>query len=223
MPASPARPEPAPKIASARRSMSMLPTRRAPRGIWTAARVARPRLRVAQDPVGGGHQPSVTATIRTLEVRDHDAARRVGPDRDDVGRVGLGHRPPEDPRQVLERQEQAERADERHDDGRAAQRAVGDPLEEEADGGAGQDGEHRRHERRRLERDQQRVRQHAAQHVHAAVGDVDDPEDAVRQRQADRQQGIEAADREPVEDVLGEEAHAARATSPGRTAPAGTA
>ena len=120
---------------------------------------------------------------------------------------------PDDHRQMLEDDRQADRRDERREPRRVAQRPVRDALERVADGHA--DGHRHQHagdedrERRQSrvrpgDRRDHRKRHHRADHHDLAVREIDQLDDAVHHRVAERDDGVDAAERQPVDDLLQE-------------------
>ena len=182
---------------------------------------------------GGPHRPAEPGAVDEV----HQARQRDrGDDQDqdlhvvddgaeDVVRLAgqqdrerLVVRLPDDHRQRLQEQAHAHRGDQRRQARRVAQRPVGDLLDREV--------EHRADDDRRDQRDQQQrpARQaeagergddgparQRADHQHLAVGEVDQVDDPVDHRVAERDQRIDAAEHEAVDDLLDEDIHA-RAT-----------
>ena len=118
-------------------------------------------------------------------------------------------------RRVLEEERDAERGDQRGDPRRVAQRPVGEALDREAEQPRAEhrDDEHAGHQQRDRDRRVQRAaqeRQHAeadegADHVDVAVGEVQELQDPVDHRVAQRDQRVEAAEDDPVDGQLEEE------------------
>ena len=121
---------------------------------------------------------------------------------------------------VREEERDAERADQRRDPRGVAERPIGEALDHDA--------EHRAagHGRKRDQHQQQPGRHHRirrapqqleraeaderADHEHIAVGEVEELQDPVDERVAERDQGIDAAQREPVDRELDEGVHRCR-------------
>ena len=125
---------------------------------------------------------------------------------------------PDHERQVLQDDGHADGGDQRREPGRFAQRTVGDFLHpvgerhayEDSDDEAGENDQDRRqlHVRAEERRDH-RQRDHRADHHHFAVGKVDQADDAVDHGVAQRDQSIDAAQRQAVDDLLQKRVHGA--------------
>jgi hypothetical protein len=194
----------------------LTPMRAATRG-FSAGRAHRPAEAGAVDEV---HQPRQRQPggdeDQDLHVVDHRAEHhvRVAGQED---RVRLVVRLPDDHRQRLQQQAHPHRRDERREARRVAQRPVGDLLDREV--------ERRTDDHRRAQRDQEQCPARQAEsgergddgparqrtdHQHLAVGEVDQVDDPVDHRVAERDQRIDAAEHEPVDDLLDEGVHARR-------------
>ena len=121
---------------------------------------------------------------------------------------------------VGDEERDAERADQRRDPRRVAERPVGEALDRDAEhGAAGHRGE-RDQDQQQPDRDdrvgraaEQLERAEAderAHHEHVAVGEVQELEDAVDERVAECDQGVDAAERQAVQRELDEGVHAVR-------------
>jgi hypothetical protein len=122
---------------------------------------------------------------------------------------------PDDHRERLQQQAHADRGDQRGEPRRVAQRPVGDLLDREVEDRADDD--------RRDQRDQEQQPARQAQaahrdhhgparqrpdHQHVAVREVDQVDDAVDHRVAERDERVHAAQHQPVDDLLDERFHA---------------
>ncbi len=152
--------------------------------------------------------------------RERDEARRV---------VVTDVRAEQEQDCVLEEDGHAERGDQRCYARRLAQRLEGDALD--------RDGEDARSERRRSEHEHQRERhryrkgggpsepaQHAeadesTDHVHLALREIEQSQDAIHDRVAEREERVEASERQAVDQLLGEEVHGAVRGLPGGACP----
>jgi hypothetical protein len=119
---------------------------------------------------------------------------------------------------VLQEDRHADRGDQRREAARAAQRAVGDALERPAIGGVDDHREQQHRDDRDRhpadadgihdeERDQRHER---ADHEDLAVREIDHAHDAVDHRVADRDQPVDGAEGQPVDELLDEVLHAGR-------------
>jgi hypothetical protein len=106
-------------------------------------------------------------------------------------------------RRVLEGDADTERGQQEGDVRGAANGAVGDPLHQDADEDGGDDRQ-RRGDREGPAGEDEEDGGVAAEHQHLAVGEVDQPEDAEDHRQPDRDQGVDRAKAEGVDQLLGE-------------------
>jgi hypothetical protein len=116
-------------------------------------------------------------------------------------------------RDVLEDERHADRRDQRREPGRPAERPVRDELDRDIDEPAGEHGDGERSEERRDERggrradgqpervlrDDHRPGDHPAEHEHVTVREVDQLEDAVHERVAERDERVDRAVRQPDE------------------------
>ena len=100
--------------------------------------------------------------------------------------------------------------------GARAQRPVGDALERVADAHAhgnrdqhagGEDRDRRQAGMRADQRGDHRKGRHRADHHHLAVREIDELDDAVHHRVAERDHGVHAAEREAVDHLLQENVH----------------
>ena len=117
---------------------------------------------------------------------------------------------------MLQDDRQADRGDQRREPRRAPQRAVGDAFEREADRHAHRDRRERadQHDRERRQRragadqrDDDRVGDHRADHHHLAVREIDELDDPVDHRVAQRDDRVDAAERRAVDELLDEDVH----------------
>ena len=150
-----------------------------------------------------------------LDGQPADLQRRAGDDLDGRERqLALGARV-EQPDRLLEEDRDADGGDERCQPWRVPQRAVGEPLHDHRDGDRGDDrAEH--HDRQHPE-GQGALEERApggegpegADHEDLAVGEVDQLDDAVDHRVADRDQRVQRPEGQPVDQLLEELVHAA--------------
>jgi hypothetical protein len=144
-------------------------------------------------------------------------AREV--ERDDCDDLREGHRiaAPDDHRQVLQDDRKPDGGDQRRQSRRVAQRPVGDAFERvtyrharghrdehagckqdqrgQADVGAGQRGDHRHGD-------------HRPDHHHLAMGEIDELDDPVDHRVTQGHDGVDAAQREAIDQLLQQDVHA---------------
>jgi hypothetical protein len=143
--------------------------------------------------------------LERLRVRGAEDERVVGAE--------LG--PEEQEGAVLKEEGDAERADQWGNPGRVTQRPVGKPLDDDAEeaGGEHRGQEHEQDQRRERDVRRERAAEHRedavpdkrADHVHVAVREIQQLEDAVHHRVADRDQRVEAAQRYAADGELDEE------------------
>ena len=107
-------------------------------------------------------------------------------------------------RHRLEHRRHRERADEPRDVrvGAAAQRPERDPFEDEPEQPGDHDGDGQRHEDGNVGRPDERQRHEGREHEHRGVGEVQDVEDAEDERVAEREQRVDAAEEQSVDDLL---------------------
>ena len=128
--------------------------------------------------------------------------------------------PEQELHRVREEEGDPERADQRRDARRVAQRPVCEALDRDAeDGTAGHRGERDQDEeqpdrddgvRRAAEELEHPEADERPDHEHVAVGEVEELEDPVDERVPERDQGVDASEGEPVQGELGERVHAGR-------------
>ena len=156
----------------------------------------------------GGHQD------QDLHVVDDGAEDlvRLGRQQD---RERLVVRLPDDHGQRLQQQAHAHGRDERRQSRRVAKRPVGDLLDREVQRRANDDGgdqaDEKKQPARQAEAGQRRHHRPARQrahHQHIAVREVDEVDDPVDHRVAERHQCVDAAQNEAVDDLLDEDIHA---------------
>ena len=122
---------------------------------------------------------------------------------------------PDDQREVLQDDRQADRGDQRREARRAPQRPVGDALERVADAPCRR-GSRRARPRRTITSGGRPVcapasalitvkRDHRADHHDLAVREVDELDDAVDHRVAQRDDRVDAAERQAVDELLEED------------------
>jgi hypothetical protein len=121
---------------------------------------------------------------------------------------------PDHQREVLQDDRDADGGDQRREARRLAQRPVRDPFHGVADRHAQRDrargGQHDDGDRRQARSGQQvdhAERHHRTDHHHLAVGEVDELDDAVDHRVAERHDGVHRAERKTVDDLLDEDVH----------------
>ena len=133
-----------------------------------------------------------------------------------IGGTGLTRAPCATCEIVRQHERHADRRQHRREAERMPQRPVGDAL----DGPAVERGDRHRHQqhdqqdqrdRGEAERDQHQERDQrdeAADHEDVAMGEIDHADDAVDHRVADRDQAVDRAEHEAVDELLGEIIHA---------------
>ena len=133
---------------------------------------------------------------------------KIAPSGSDRG-IATGAEPFQISAMFCEDERDADRRDQRHEARGAPKRPVRDPLDRRVEQGAADHGQQERHEDRRNEGAERRVllqaehaqrdrrRDHPADHEHVAVGEVDQLEDAVDERVAERDERVERAVRQP--------------------------
>ena len=180
------------------------------------ARIALPSRERATSSVSADHHREGGADH---DEPDHPDVERAAVERhlriDEVERVVRSElRAVEQEHRVLDEERRAERRDQRRDSRRGAQRPVGEALEHDADAAA------RHHRPERHQHDQQpdgdaRILRPAepaedapadegADHHHVAVGEVEQLEDPVDHREAERDEGVHASQRQAVDGQLDE-------------------
>ncbi len=149
-----------------------------------------------------------------LHAGDGGSGDGVGLHLDDL-RKGERVAAPDHHRHVLQDDRYADRRNQGCKPRRAAQRPVRRPLHRVADQHAHRDratggGEHNRERRqtRGRQRADHRERHHCAEHHHFAVREVDELDDAVDHRIAERDHGIDRPQRQAVDHLLDENVHA---------------
>ena len=138
-------------------------------------------------------------------------------------REPLGLRAPDQQHGVDQNERDADRRDHRRRARDVPQRAQTDPLDEHAEDARRRHGRHEEHHERADQResgqglrdrgDAHEVQHHepheGPRHEDAEVGEVDQLDDAVHHGEAEREQGVHHAKREPVDDLLEENIHRA--------------
>ena len=127
------------------------------------------------------------------------AASSIGPARElaGVGAIGLEKAVLDDDRQAEGHQQDRQNA---LSDGALQQETLQDVAGAEGD----RDQDQRNEKRRPAKRAGQRQEHEREQHDHVAMGDVDEAHDAKRERQAEGEQRIEAADKHALDDEVDE-------------------
>ena len=118
---------------------------------------------------------------------------------------------------VLEQQRDADGRDERRQPRVVADRAVGETLDEHADDAADRHGPERDDDGAEdrgggveVERVGEVIAGEGAQHVDVAMREVDQAQDPVDHRVAERDEGVDRAERQPVDQLLENSVHASR-------------
>jgi branched-chain amino acid transport system permease protein len=132
--------------------------------------------------------------------REHAAQHRRRGKRDLVGPADPPHR---QQRAVLQDLADRERRQQQRNVGRAAQRAVGHALHQQA-GPNRSRNHHGNGQPQRQACEQGERSKVGGDHHHIAVSEVDQPQNAEHHRQPDSHQGVEAADTQRVDDLLDE-------------------
>ena len=160
-----------------------------------------PELREAENELQAAEHDDRDAERQHVEPRDRQAARHLPARRPDAALVERVHvRREEVLQQVRDHDEQPERRQQRHELSRAEAALEHRPLEDVADDERA--GEHRRE--REIRRDVH-VLGEEKRHVRAdererSVREVDDPHHPEHQREAGREQRVEPAEQDPVDD-----------------------
>ncbi len=217
-PAAPASAEPMMNVITITRSTSM-PIIDAASRSYEVARIALPICVLFTS--------SVSAIIRTNAESDDDDPQQRDVQRAPVEPLEEEHpaaerervvvavrRAEEELRAVLEEERDAERRDQRRDPRRVAERPVREPLDRDAEprGADHRDEEHQHHHepdrdhrvRRAAERGEDAEADVGADHVDVAVREVEQLQDPVDHRVAEGDEGVDAAEREAVDEELDE-------------------
>ena len=193
-------------------TFGLTPIRPATRGFSAVARMARPRrvrCTSSSRPTMMTADRAMTTSLVTVTMAGPTAIGSAG------SSCGIAQvvAAPDDHGHGLQQDRDADGGDQRRQARRVAQRPVGDALDQQAEQDAHDDrrGHADDHQPPARQRGQQPVRQRDGaergerpDHQHVAVGEVDQVHDPVDHRVAQRDERIQAAQHETVEDLLQE-------------------